>query len=428
MFSVVDLILMCIIGVVYLWTFYNIPILIAGVRNARRIKRTNQTNSASNAQNLPSFSVVVPVKNEGKVVGRLFEALSKLIYPKGKVQVVVVEDGSTDDTLSICKKFQASQGNVVVLERAVSNRKPSALNFALPHCTGDFIAVFDADNVPAPDALANVVKYFADPSVAAVQGRNLCINSTQNMLTQFISYEESIWCESYLRGKDTLGLFVHLKGSCQFVRRSVLQRSIGFDETTLSEDMEMSARLTHDGYKIRYGGDVCSWQESPSNLKSLFGQRTRWFRGTMEVAFRYGKLMTKPSLKNFDAEATLFAPFVVMASVACYIVGSGIFFSEVPFNMLWNGFIYFSLVATTGTMLLAGLALVFVAKPKRASNLLWLPFVFGYWCLQGFLALYAAILMLLRRPKRWVRTEKSGAVADPQFSIAMAEDTLIEAR
>ncbi len=377
--------------------------------------------------NLPTFSVVVPVKNEGKIVGRLFKALSKLDYPKEKVQIVVVEDGSTDDTLSVCQEFQSHRENVVVLNRQISNGKPSALNFALKHCTGDFIAVFDADNVPAPDSLFNAVKYFDDPSVAALQGRNLTINSAQNMLTQFIAYEEAIWCESYLRGKDTLDLFVHLKGSCQFVRRSVLERSVGFDETTLSEDMEMSARLTHDGYKIRYGGDVCSWQESPSTLKSLFSQRTRWFRGTMEVAFRYGKLMTKPSLKNLDAEMTLFAPFIVMASLACYFVGSGIFFEEFPFNLLWTGFVYISSVAFTGTLLLAGLALVFVAKPKRASNLLWLPFVFGYWCLQGFVALYAAILMLLRRPNRWIKTEKSGTIADPQFSIATAEEVQIDA-
>ncbi len=377
--------------------------------------------------NLPTFSVGVPVKNEGKIVGRLFKALSKLDYPKEKVQIVVVEDGSTDDTLSVCQEFQSHRENVVVLNRQISNGKPSALNFALTHCTGDFIAVFDADNVPAPDSIFNAVKYFDDPSVAALQGRNLTINSAQNMLTQFIAYEEAIWCESYLRGKDALDLFVHLKGSCQFVRRNVLERSVGFDETTLSEDMEMSARLTHDGYKIRYGGDVCSWQESPSTLKSLFSQRTRWFRGTMEVAFRYGKLMTKPSLKNLDAEMTLFAPFIVMASLACYFVGSGIFFEEFPFNLLWTGFVYISSVAFTGTLLLAGLALVFVAKPKKASNLLWLPFVFGYWCLQGFVALYAAILMLLRRPNRWIKTEKSGAIADPQFSIATAEEVQIDA-
>jgi cellulose synthase/poly-beta-1,6-N-acetylglucosamine synthase-like glycosyltransferase len=152
----------------------------------------------------------------------------------------------------------------------------------LSHCSSDFIAVFDADSVPDADALLNAVAYFVDSSVAAIQGRTLSLNSEQNMLTKFISYEEGVWCESYLRGKDALGLFVHLKGSCQLIRRKVLLELGGFNEQTLSEDMELSAHLLENGYKIRYGGDVCSWQESPSTLRSLFGQRVRWFRGTMQ--------------------------------------------------------------------------------------------------------------------------------------------------
>jgi cellulose synthase/poly-beta-1,6-N-acetylglucosamine synthase-like glycosyltransferase len=391
---------------------------VAGVRDARRAKHQSRSENLKARDVLPSFSIIVPVKNEGKVVGRLFEALQKLAYPKDKVQVVIVEDGSTDNTLEICRKFELCHENALLIQRKISNGKPSALNFGLKHCSGDIIAVFDADSVPSCDALRNVVSYFDDASVAAVQGRNLSINSAENMLTQFISYEESVWCESYLRGKDALGLFVHLKGSCQFVRRNVLMGLHGFDETTLSEDMELSARLTHEGYKICYGGDVCSWQENPSTLKSLFKQRTRWFRGTMEVAFRYGKLMTKPSVKSFDAEITLWAPFIIIASLLSYIAGSGVFFSEYPFNVLYNGFVWLSLFITTFMFIAAGLALAFVAKPKRAANLLWLPFVFGYWCIQGFIALYASFLILLRRPKRWEKTQKSGVISELVFSLS----------
>jgi cellulose synthase/poly-beta-1,6-N-acetylglucosamine synthase-like glycosyltransferase len=82
--------------------------------------------------------------------------------------------------------------------------------------------------------------------------------------------------------------------------------------------MEMSARLTENNYKIRYASDVIAWQESPSNLKTLFKQPTRWFRGTMEVAFKYGRLMAKPSRKNFDAVTTLFGPFILIASLIPY--------------------------------------------------------------------------------------------------------------
>jgi cellulose synthase/poly-beta-1,6-N-acetylglucosamine synthase-like glycosyltransferase len=417
MLSIIDFALVGVFAVVYAWIFYNLPILAAGVRNLRKCKQNHQAHHDVESRFLPSFSIVVPVKNEAKIVGRLFSALSNLNYPTDKVEIVVVEDGSTDNTFEVCTWFASAHENVKVLQRPFSNGKPSALNYGLQHSKGEIVAVFDADSVPASDVLLKVAKYFDDVAVAAVQGRTLSINSQENMLTQFLSYEEGVWCEAYLRGKDTLDLFVHLKGSCQFIRRDVLERLEGFDENMLSDDMEFSARLAYNGYKIRYGGDVYAWQESPANLKTLFKQRTRWFRGTMEVAFKYGKLMTKPSRKNWDAEATLFGPIILIASLLSYLAASGAFFAAFPFDILWRAFTYFSALTTTFMVFLCGFALIYVSKPKRLRSLLWLPFVYSYWCLQTFISLYAALLILLRRPKRWLRTEKKGVVANYDFVL-----------
>ncbi len=417
MISIVDLALIVVFGVVYLWIFYNVPIMAAGVKNALKNKREGKNLTLSENKSFPSFSVIVPVKNEGKLVGRLFEAIQKINYPKEKIEIVVVEDGSSDDTFTICRLFADKHDNVTVLQRPFSDGKPSALNYALKFVKNDIVAVFDADNVPAVDSFLNAAKYFNDQSVAALQGKTMCINSKENMLTQFISYEEAIWCEAYLRGKDTLGLFVHLKGSCQFIRRITLEKLSGFDENTLSEDMEISARITENGYGIRYGGDVCSWQESPSTIKSLFKQRTRWYRGTMEVAFKYGRFLTKHSIRNLDAELTLLTPFIIIASLFSYLVGSGAFFAEYPFNIIWTGFMNFSLLSNIALVFLGGITLIFISKPIRTTNLLWLPFVFAYWGIQAFIALYAASLILLRRPKKWSRTEKTGSIDDFTFSL-----------
>jgi len=101
-------------------------------------------------------------------------------------------------------------------------------------------------------------------------------------------------------------------------------------------------------------------------------------------------------------------------------VASWALLSGAPFDSLLRGFMVFSAVCTSGLILLCGFALIYVSKPRRVRNLLWLPFVFGYWCLESFLALYAGLLILLRRPRGWVKTEKSGAVASPEFALESA--------
>lgn len=365
---------------------------------------------------LPTFSIIIPVKNEEKVIGRLLNSLPSLKYPADKVEVVVVEDGSSDNTFKICKNHATKYANVRILHRSLSDGKPSALNYGITHSKGEIIAIFDADNVPDTNILDTVCAYFEDKSVAAVQGRTLSINSKENMLTQFISYESAVYSDVYLRGKDLLNLFVHLTGSCQFIRRSVLEKLEGFNEKVLSEDIEISARLTKSNHKIRYASDVVAWQESPSTVRTLFKQRTRWFRGIAELAFKYGKLMAKPNWKNLDAEATLFAPFILIASLLPYMLGVYVFLA-MPFALLWSYAALFATVTTTLTLLLCGFALIYVTKPRKARNILWLPFVYFYWSFQAFIALYALLLILLRRPKLWTKTERTGTITRSSSSF-----------
>ena len=409
---ITDIIGFLLVGVlltVSLWALYNTPILASGVRDFCK-KRQKPHKKAIPEKLLPSFSIIVPVKNEERVIERLLASLSTLNYPLNKREIILVEDGSTDKTNDICTNYAKEHANVKVLHKPLSNGKPSALNYGLAHAKGDLVAIFDADSVPATDALLTVLDYFDDPKVAAVQGRTASINSKENMLTQFISYEEAVWYEAYLRGKDVLNLFVHLKGSCQFIRRAVLNQLQGFDEAVLSEDMEISARLIENDYKIRYAPDVVSLQESPSNLKNLFRQRTRWFRGTMEVAFKYGRLMTKLNRINFDAETTLIGPFILIASLVPYLSVFFVFSTSWSLDVMWSIVVLFGALSTSLTMLISGLALIYISKPRKVRSLLWFPFIYGYWTLQAFIALYAMLLIVLRRPRKWVKTEKHGSI------------------
>jgi len=392
---------------------YNIPILVVGFSHLRWGKKKNEACSTSIGA-LPMVSIIVPIKDEERVVDRLLKALLRLDYPTEKMEILIVEDGSSDKTVEICMEYvRRYPDQVRLLRKPTSNGKPSALNYALKHAKGEIVAFFDADNVPEPDALKRAINYFADHSVAAVQGRLCSINADENMLAKFVSYEDAVWCEAYLRGKDVLDLFVHLKGSCQFIRYDILTKVGGFDEDALSEDMELSARLAENGYRIRYAPDVCAWQEMPADLTQLFKQRVRWFRGTMETAFKYGRLMTKLNRRSLDAEVTLTGPLILISSLVTYLTGILTFFSVFHFDVLWNVTMTITTFISTFMILICGLALVYISKPKKVTNLLWLPFIWFYWSLQAFIAFYVLIVMFLRRPKTWHKTEKRGTITRP---------------
>jgi len=361
-------------------------------------------------EKLPTVSIIVPVKDEEKVVGRLLETFLNVDYPPEKREIIVVEDGSTDKTAEICEKYvRRYPSQIRLIRRSTSNGKPSALNYGLKHVRGEIVAVFDADSVPESNVLLKAAKYFEDLPTAAVQGRPYFINANENMLSKFISYEEAVRYETYLRGKDVLNLFVPLTGSCYFVRKNILNKVGGWDGKSLSEDLELSTRLVEAGYKIRYASDVRSWQENPVNLSQLFRQRTRWFRGSMEVAIKYGRLARKLNKRCIDAEITLMGPYTFIPCLIGYLVTVYSLLSQVQPNTLSTIMAQFTSVFTVFLLLIAGIALIYVTKPRKMSNVLWLPFIYTYWCIQNFVALYALIQIVLRRPKRWVKTKKTEA-------------------
>ncbi len=118
-----------------MWIVYNIPILAFGIKHLRQQGRKGKRNLSFDKRKLPLISILVPVKNEEKVIGRLLEALMRLDYPQEKKEIVIVEDGSTDKTVEICRRYiQQYPKQMKLVHKPTSNGKPSALNCGLRAC------------------------------------------------------------------------------------------------------------------------------------------------------------------------------------------------------------------------------------------------------------------------------------------------------
>lgn len=397
-----------------LWTLYNVPIIISGVKNLLKNRKSKAKPLLPPIEKLPYISIVLPVKDEEKVVGRLLGAMLRLNYPSDKKEIIVVNDASSDKTALICSNSVSESPQIKILNRAASTTKAAALNFGMKCAKGEIIATFDADSIPEPDALQNAARYFADPDVAAVQGRICSINAGESMLTQFLSYEGAVQYELFMRGKDNLKLFVGLAGTCQFIRRSVLESVGGWNERSLSEDMELSLRLIEKDYVTKYASDVRTWEESPSNLKSLVRQRARWYRGNIENGIKFGRLLKRFSLRRLDAEMTLAGTFVMMLCVVNYLMA--FWFVYVPPTFLMSTVAQATSAFTLIILGAVGIALTCFARSFKLKSILWLPFIYAYWGAQSLIATYALFQIILRRPKRWAKTARSGFITKAGFS------------
>jgi glycosyltransferase involved in cell wall biosynthesis len=248
-----------------------------------------------------------------------------------------------------------------------------------------------------------------------VQGSTISVNEKQNMLTRVAAMEDKAWFQGLLNGREKLKLFVSFTGSCQFIRSSVLKEMGGWEESSLAEDVELALKLTKKGHSVKFASDICSGQETPCNLRGLITQRTRWYRGYMEAALKYGSLLEKYNRRTIDAEISLIGPFIMLVSLATYVNwGLSLLFSAEDSLFPFSAALVVAL--TSVTLISLGMSMVFMVKPVKLKNILWVPFVYMYWFVQMTIAGWAFLKILFRRRKVWGKTVKKGFVTQGSFS------------
>lgn len=405
---ILDFLSLILLTVLVFWTGYNGAIILAGARAKHKKVEPDRSN------NVPNISIIVPCKNEEKVIRRCLDSFLKVDYPKEKMQIIVIDGNSKDSTPQICKEFCQKKPNLFTfLAEKNSRGKPAALNQALRRVTGEIVAVYDADSLVEKDSFRKAVACFKNPEIMAVQGRTISLNEKRNILTRIIAMEEKAWFQALLSGREKLELFVPLNGSCQFVRQEVLKELGGWDENSLTEDVELALRLVERKHVIKYAPDICSGQETPNGLRELFHQRIRWYRGYMETALKYGSLLNNLNKKTVDAEISLAGPFMMVVSLLSYINWFFIMLVVSESNPILN--VTGLVIALTAISLLSvGFAVTATDKPLKPKNILWIPSIYLYWLVQMVFAGWAFLRLVFRRKREWSKTDKKGFLSPNQ--------------
>lgn len=239
---------------------------------------------------LPPVTIQLPLYNEKFVVERLIEETLKMDYPKGLLQIQVLDD-STDETHpfteSLVGRYQALGYPIEYHHRP--NRhgyKAGALQEGLRSATGQFVAVFDADFVPPQDFLLRTIQYFTDPQVGVVQTRWTYLNRHFNLLTEV----EAMLLDGHFvlehGARYGAGLFFNFNGTAGILRREMITDAGGWQHDTLTEDSDLSYRAQLRGWKFVYIPGVECPSELPVDMQGFKIQQSRWSKGLTQVALK----------------------------------------------------------------------------------------------------------------------------------------------
>jgi 1,2-diacylglycerol 3-beta-glucosyltransferase len=358
----------------------------------------------------PSVTVLVACHNEELTVGPLVRGLAALHYPNRLLQVVLVNDGSTDDTGPMLDELASHYPNMSVIHRPVGTPggKSGALNEGARAAAGEILVVFDADHIPRRNVISALVRHFRDPRVGAVQGRCVIRNSVQSKLARSVAID---YFSGYLvneYGRQALfGLPAYGGANCA-VRADTLRALGGWNEESVTEDTDLTLRLILAGQQLRYDINAVDTEEAATTIRRFMSQRYRWARGHQKVWRDYRwAVLRSPYLSLSQKVETILFLLVYHVPVLCFgtliltvlrIAGIGphvTVFEMLPLAAL----MFVGPFCELASGLLVGRA------PRRAIwSVAWLTPLFF---VTMYLSSKAWVDGLIGRPYRWVKTQRS---------------------
>lgn len=337
-FLELDLSIVFLLSVILIWFMiaYQLVLTLAGFFHYRFSLREQHSIDVQQFE-FRKVSILIPAHNEEKVIARTIEAMLNLEYPRDRLEILVINDGSSDATAAIVSRSAERDDRVRLFnvpEGEGGRGKSRALNLGLQQTDAEFIAVYDADNTPHPSALKYLMaQLLMDNSLGAVLGKFRTVNKSRNLLTRFINIETLSFQSMLQAGRWKLFKVATLPGTNFVVRRNLLDKLGGWDEEAITEDSELSIRIYMEGYRIKYVPYAITYEQEPETWSSWIKQRTRWVRGNNYVATKFVKQIPVFRNKILAVELLYLLSLYYVFLVA--IVSSDILFLLGVFNVVF---------------------------------------------------------------------------------------------
>ena len=406
-----------IVSLFYLggFIFKGILVSIGGGRSAAADEQIAVEARALRADELPVFTVLVPMFREAAMLPRLAKALRDLDYPLGKLDIKIVLEAGDHETIEAARGL-GLEGvfEIIIVPPSIPQTKPKACNFALRFARGEYLVIYDAEDRPEPDQLRKVVATFrrSPANTACLQCRLNYYNSDENWLTRMFTLDYALWFDQVLPGLERANIPIPLGGTSNHFRTDVLRALHAWDPFNVTEDADLGIRIGQKGYRVGVV-DSTTYEEASCRVGQWIRQRSRWIKGYMQTLLVHTRrplhLARTAGPLGFlgfvffiggTVVAGLFNPLFWIFYLVWLAASATSFDPIFPQSLLFISL--FNLLAGNG----AFTYLVMLA-PIRRGWLGLIPYsltLFGYWVLIS-IAAYKGLWQLIRAPFFWEKTQ-----------------------
>ena len=379
----------------------------------RRRRNPALTGPEPTLARLPVVSILVPLLREEAIAERLLRRLRRVDYPSELLDIcLVVEEDDAVTRRTLTRSALPASMRVIRVPMGSVRTKPRAMNYALARARGSIVGVWDAEDMPAPDQIRQVVRRFAarGPEVACLQGRLDYYNARHNPIARLFTIEYAAWFRVFLPGIERMGLPVPLGGTTLFLRREAIEAVGGWDAHNVTEDADLGLRLARRGYRTEVIETV-TLEEANSRPWPWIKQRSRWFKG---YALTWAVHMRNPAAlwRDLGPRGFLGVQVLFLATLSQFALA--------PLLYLFAGSLFglpHPLAGVLPPAALTGLAGFFVAAqvvdwgvaacavsgPRHRHLLAWIPLLVPYYVM-ATAAVWKALAEVAFRPFYWDKT------------------------
>jgi biofilm PGA synthesis N-glycosyltransferase PgaC len=384
-------------------------VLNIGLAVARQRRRPQKQLPARGCTLGPPVTVVIAAYNEERVIGATLEALRRSHYQR-LIQILVVDDGSTDRTADVVREIAATDPRIQLLHQANAG-KATALNRGFHEATSDIVVTLDADTIFTSWTVGCLVRQFALDATGrlGVVAGVPKVGNVRNLLTRWQALEYIVQIGIDRAAQDILRAIMVAPGACTAWRRDAVLKAGGYSHSTLAEDCDLVLQLQQHGFMITQDDEAVCFTEAPETVAALARQRFRWTYGTMQALWKHRGMMLNP---RYGCLGMLTLPYAAL-SVLLPAVFLPFVYVMLTYTALTQGpsAILIYVVFFALSQIVSALAGVWLAREHPAHLLIAPLYRFIFEPLRVYVV-YRSVLTMLRGAKSgWNKVERLGTVA-----------------